>query len=165
MQAVNNPNYLKMLISLFVAFLLMITPLPAWLLWFRPQWVLAVVLFWIITRPEYYGVLFSWCVGLLADFLSGTPLCLHALIFVFLAYLAINLHQILLHSPPWQQALLIGMFAGISIVLQSIFAGMLGYSMLVMRNELSVISTVICWPLIFFLLEDSEKSPYATKYS
>lgn len=155
-----NINYFSIAFSFICALLLTIMPLPHFLIWFRPQWVLLVLLFWVITKPAYCGVVLAWSVGFITDLLTGTPLCQQALIFALLAYFALKLHQILVHSPRWQQAVIIGVFAGFAMVLQSVIGGMMGHTAPVMRNELSVLSTVLMWPLLYALFDQSKTRMY-----
>lgn len=151
-------NEFRVLLSLVVALLLTIMPLPDLLVWLRPQWVLAIVLFWIITKPASYGVFFAWLCGLWMDLVAGTPFGQQAIIFVFVSYFVIKLRLIIVHSPRWQQAVIVGAFSGIAMVLQSILMGFVGHSAPLMRNELSVLSTVIIWPMLYYFLGDSQRS-------
>jgi len=147
-------------ISIVIGLLLTIFPLPSAIVWFRPQWLLAIVLFWIINESESYGIFFAWIVGLSADLVTGTPFGMQALIFVFVAYFVMKLHLIILHSPRWQQAIIVGAFSGVAMVLQHFVFSMMGRPNLLMHSALSILLTIIIWPLLNFLLADQEKTPY-----
>lgn len=150
-------NDIRLIFSFIVALLLTVMPLPSFLIWFRPQWMMAVLLFWVITKPSHYGILLAWFIGLLTDLVTGTPFGQQAIIFVVITYFVMKLHLIIVHSPRWQQAVIIGTFAGCAMILQSMIVGLTGHTALVMRNELSVVATVIVWPLVYSFLEDTRR--------
>ena len=151
-------TFVRLLFSFIAALLLTVMPLPHFLIWFRPQWMLAVLLFWVITKPSQYGILLAWFSGLMTDLVTGTPFGQQAIIFVLITYFVLKLHLIVVHSPRWQQAVIIGTFAGFAMILQSVIAGLIGHTAPVMRNELSVVATVVIWPLIYRFLDNSERT-------
>lgn len=79
------------LLSLLVALLLGVAHLPEdwsdWLGWLRPNWLLLVVLFWVIELPRRLGLITVWCVGIVADVLYAEPLGLNALMLACVSYL------------------------------------------------------------------------------
>ncbi|MDP1574116.1 MAG: rod shape-determining protein MreD [Coxiellaceae bacterium] len=153
-----NSDMMRLILSFIAALLLTVMPLPHFLIWFRPQWMLVVLLFWVITKPSQYGILLAWFSGMMADLVAGTPFGQQAIIFVLITYFVLKLHLIIVHSPRWQQAVIIGTFSGCAMVLQSLIAGLIGHAAPVMRNELSVVATVVVWPLIYGFLDDSRRT-------
>ena len=153
MRTINQTPVWLVCISFVAGILLTIFPLPQWLVWWRPQWMLMILFFWVITAPTYYGVGVAWVVGLLTDMATGTPLGQHALPFVVLVYIALKTHVILSHSPRFQQAILVGFFALAFILLQSLILHFRGLPAHVWLWGLSVFPTIIFWPLVFSLLE------------
>lgn len=160
MMHVQQNKDFQMLLSFLVGALLTVMPLPHVLIWFRPQWMLAILLYWIITKPESYGIVLAWFVGLFMDLLTGTPCGQEAIIFVVVTYFLMKLHLIVVHSPLWQQAVIVGTFAGCALVLQSILIAIMGHKAPVMQNELSVVTTVLIWPLIGYFLADKKTPLY-----
>lgn len=146
-------NYFFIAFTFLVAIVLTIVPLPDWAIWLRPQWILAVLLFWIIAAPEQCGVGFAWVIGLIMDLMMGTPIGQQSLIFVFLAYLLLKFHAIVFHSPRWQQALFVGFFAVFDVVLHSLVLGFTGHSAHVELNGLSVFTTIVVWPWLYDLID------------
>ena len=94
-------------ISLFVAMVLSILPMPTWSVWFRPEWLLLLVFFWIIVFPKRFSLLGVWLIGLLTDILLGTLLGVHALAMVFVSYFMFKFYRQIRAFPYWQQALVI----------------------------------------------------------
>lgn len=62
------------LVSLFLAALLEVIPLPDTLNWVRPEWMLLVLVYWVLALPHRIGVLWCFFVGLYQDVLVGTTL-------------------------------------------------------------------------------------------
>lgn len=93
------------LITLCVAMLLMILPMPEWARPFRPQWVTLVLLYWSIALPHRVGVGSGFIVGIVLDVLTGTLLGQHALGLSIVTFIAIQLHQRIRVFPFSQQSL------------------------------------------------------------
>jgi rod shape-determining protein MreD len=93
------------LVTLCVAMLLMILPMPEWARPFRPQWVTLVLLYWSIALPHRIGVGSGFMVGIVLDVLTGTLLGQHALGLSIVTFIAIQLHQRIRVFPFWQQSL------------------------------------------------------------
>ena len=47
------------------AMMLIVLPLPRWIIWFRPEWVFMVLIFWMIAVPDRIGIGIAWMIGLL----------------------------------------------------------------------------------------------------
>jgi rod shape-determining protein MreD len=104
MSGVGNGR-LTILVTLCVAMLLMILPMPDWARPFRPQWVTLVLLYWAIALPHRVGVGSGFATGIVLDVLTGTLLGQHALGLSIVTFIAIQLHQRIRVFPFWQQSL------------------------------------------------------------
>jgi len=93
------------LISLAVAMLLTVIPLPLMLLPMRPYWVALVMIFWCLETQDLISLAGAFFIGLLLDLLGGSLLGMHALGLVILVYLVKRFRARLRFFPPWQQAL------------------------------------------------------------
>ena len=96
---------LAMLVTICVAMVLMILPMPEWARPFRPQWVTLVLLYWAIALPHRVGVGSEFATGIVLDVLTGTLLGQHALGLSIVSFIAIQLHQRIRVFPFWQQSL------------------------------------------------------------
>ena len=74
------------LVTLFLAGLLEVVPLPEDLNWLRPDWLLLVLMYWVLALPHRVGVLWGFVVGLYHDVLVGTTLGQWALAYSLGAY-------------------------------------------------------------------------------
>lgn len=104
-------------LSLVIAELLNILPLPLWAQWGRPELLALVLIYWVIALPERIGIFTAWCVGMLQDVVEGAPLGQNALALSILAYLALLLYQRLRMFTPLQQAGVIFMLVGFNQLL------------------------------------------------
>ncbi len=103
----NNVNVLKsfsvLSISLLLACILMYLPLPFGLTVYHPDWILLLVLYWVMYRPDWVGLGFAWGVGLSLDAIQGEILGTQALTFLGVATLGLLFHSRLVHTPRWIQ--------------------------------------------------------------
>lgn len=61
-------------VTLLLAALLEVVPLPDSINWVRPEWMLLVLVYWVLELPSRVGVLWGFFVGLYHDVLVGTTL-------------------------------------------------------------------------------------------
>ncbi|MDR6993289.1 rod shape-determining protein MreD [Luteimonas sp. 3794] len=95
-------------VSLFVALLLGLLPLPPGLQPFRPFWLALVVAYWVIEDPDRAGLGFAFSMGLIADLAFGGLLGEQALRLVIMAFILQRFRSQLRFFPVTQQALAIG---------------------------------------------------------
>ena len=95
-------------LSLLVALLLMLLPMPQVLLPLRPYWLALVMAYWVMEDPERAGMGFAFFVGLIADLVVGSLLGEHALRLVVLTFILQRFRARLRFFPVWQQSLAIG---------------------------------------------------------
>lgn len=105
MHAVRPHGRLFILLSFGAAMLLRILPLPEYLAKHNPDWLLLVLIYWHLALPEAVGVGVAWCLGLLADALTGKMLGQQAFAYSFVAWACLKLYQRLRLHPLTQQTL------------------------------------------------------------
>ena len=108
------------ILTFLIAMALMILPLPHWALYARPQWVLVVLIFWLIYAPRKIGPFIAWCIGLYVDLLMGDLLGEHALIFVLFSYVVQRYLRVIQAMPVWQQTLAVGVGTFLCVMLETI---------------------------------------------
>lgn len=97
-------------LSILVALILSIMPLPLLIKSWRPDWALLVVMYWIIALPHRVNIGTAWIVGFLLDILLGTVLGVHALACAIVALVTASNFQKLRNFSLWQQSALITVF-------------------------------------------------------
>ncbi len=87
------------IVSIVVALMLAIAPLPGWAEPFRPDWVALTLIYWSMTLPQNYSVGSAWIVGLILDVAQGTLLGEHALALCLVIYITVKFHLQLRQFP------------------------------------------------------------------
>jgi len=139
--------------TLLCAAVLGIVPLPVWLELWRPEWIVLVVVYWVIALPHRVGLLTAWLTGFFIDVLEGSLLGLNAIALTLMAYVALNLYQRLRMFTPLQQSTTILMLTGVHQLL--IFWVLTATGQNTPGNllfVLSAVSSALLWPLVFVLL-------------
>lgn len=95
-------------VSVLLALLLGLLPMPAVLQPFRPYWLALVVAYWVIETPERAGLGFAFLMGLLGDLVFGGILGEQALRLTVMAFILQRFRSQLRFFPLSQQALAIG---------------------------------------------------------
>lgn len=90
--------------TLTLAVLLTELPWDGWALSLRPDFILVVVLFWVLHQPARVGFGIAFMLGLLADFQDGVVFGQHAIAYVLGVYLVLFLRVRLLRFDPLRQA-------------------------------------------------------------
>jgi rod shape-determining protein MreD len=143
--------------SFIVALFLTLLPLPLWFENARPEWIVLVLLFWIIMFPHRVNVGVAWMVGLLLDAFNDTLLGEHALALVVVAYVASTMSRRLRVSELWQQTISVLLLLLLYHMILFWIQGMIGQPVSASWFWLSAASSAILWPWIFILLKDSRR--------
>lgn len=141
-------------LSLLIAMILTIIPLPHWAIHARPQWLLLVMLFWLTLTPLRVSVGTAFLVGMLQDLLTGTLLGQHAFVFSVIAYLVIKLERLVVSLPLTQQTGFVLLLAMLSLALQSWIMQMVGVFPQTWAYWLAAPMTAIIWPWLTLWLRD-----------
>jgi rod shape-determining protein MreD len=135
-------------ITIIIAMLLMLVPLPDNVRFARPEWVLMTLIYWAMALPQRIGVGYAWCIGLLMDVLMGGTLGVEAFSYAFVIYLILRFHLQLRQYPLWQQALSIMVFVLVvnipSVLMTSNFAHWYVW--------LPAVTTTVLWPIVYAFL-------------
>lgn len=148
----NAPKPGLILLSLLLAWLLAIIPMPLWAAYFRPDWVALVVLFWNLRLPQTFNVGSAWIAGIGLDLLLGSPLGLHALAMIVMSYLTIRLNkQLPLYSVFLQIIAVTTLLATYRGLLLWMY-GMTGHAPSPWPYWAPLITSILIWPWLNRLL-------------
>lgn len=140
-------------LSVLLAAILTITPLPADWNAFRPSWISLVLFYWLLKEPQHFGLVTCWICGLVWDVLTAGPLGLHALAFAVQAWLILlSLHR-LQHYLVLQQCLVLFMVTGIGLMLYRWLLNFLDRPSPDLRFLWSALSTALFWPFLRLLMD------------
>jgi rod shape-determining protein MreD len=139
--------------TIMVAVLLSLLPLPEFLLPFKPYWVALVVIYWSLETHDMISMGLAFLIGLVVDILSGSLMGLHALSLVVMVFLVQRFRSRLRFFPPWQQALsVLGLLVNDRIILIWITA-LLGEPLPTWKFWLPPLVGMAMWPWLFLLLD------------
>jgi rod shape-determining protein MreD len=138
--------------SFMLAFVLAVFPLPASVMWARPDWVALVLIYWVIALPQRFGIVLSFTVGMLQDVLEGAMLGHHALSLSVVAYLGLVLYQRLRLFNPMQQAGVVFVMVGINQLVGLWMQNISGLATQGAQFLMPVIMSALLWPGVMSLL-------------
>jgi len=155
-------SYVIILLTFFIAFLFSILSLPDFLPlvlgYLRPDWVLLVIMYWVLALPNRIGMFWALAVGLLADVMTGIPLGVHAMSFTLVAYLLLLQYQKIRMYSLSQQMVVIFLLTFMSKLLNywliSMTAG-IDFSLLYF---MPAVASGLIWPLAYLLLRRIRRS-------
>ena len=142
------------LLTIIVAFMLAIMPLPDWAIEYRPDWVTLVLIYWAMVLPSKIGVTVAWFTGLLLDVSYGTLMGQHAIGMVLVIYFIHVQHQRLRLASLLQQALVIFVLLLVKQLLTLWVDGMLGRASNSWLYFMPTITGTLLWPWTYLILRD-----------
>ncbi len=150
----SNPSAqpVKIILSILLAMILSILPLPGGLEPYRPEWVALILIYWTRTLPAYTGIGVAWCTGLLLDVLHSALLGQHALALCVIAYLSMRTHLLVRVYPVFQQAIVVGLML---VLYQSVILwvnGVLGEDSDTTLYWAPTLSSMLFWPVIVMIM-------------
>jgi rod shape-determining protein MreD len=154
MKGLRLTGWLTIIITLLIAIILTLLPIPGWFESFRPLWVLLVLLYWAIALPHCVGIGIAWVCGLLLDVMQGTLLGEHALIYISLVYIAIKMHRQIRLFSLLGQAGAIYLLLFLNQLLAFWLEGLQGISVSMKWFWGAPLISAMLWPWIYMVLTD-----------
>lgn len=145
-------NSVIILLTLLVALMASIMPLPLSVDMFRPDWVLIVLLYWCMALPGRVNIVTAWVMGFLLDVLLGSVLGVHAAAMAIAVYIVAENFQKIRNFSIWQQALITGVLAALYHLVVFWLQRFLIDITFLTSYLYPVITTIILWPWVFYLL-------------
>ena len=140
-------------VSVLVALLLGLLPLPAFLQPARPYWLALVLVYWLIEAPERVGLGFAFIAGLCADLVFGSLLGEQALRLVIMAFIVSRFRAQLRFFQLSQQALADGGLLVNDRVVAVVLHLVLGEPQLPSGFWWSPLTGMLLWAPVFVLLD------------
>ena len=140
-------------VSIVVALLFGLLPLPTLLQPLRPYWLALAVAYWVLEEPDRAGLGFAFFVGLIADLCFGNLLGEQALRLVILAFILERFRARLRFFPLSQQALAIGALLLNDRIVTSALHLALGESPLPPLSWVAPVIGMLLWPPLFLLFD------------
>ncbi|MGI9202848.1 MAG: rod shape-determining protein MreD [Woeseiaceae bacterium] len=140
------------IISIVVALMLAIAPLPGWAEPYRPDWVALTLIYWSMTLPQTYSVGSAWLVGLVLDVAQGTLLGQHALALSLVIYITVKFHLQFRQFPLLQLSATVFALLALHQFILFWINGVVGVNSPVETYWGPVISSTLIWPVLTMFL-------------
>ena len=138
-------------LSVLLALVLMVIPLPEWLFYFRPDWLALVLIYWALATPDRVGAVVGFMLGLLMDVLLVKTFGLNALGMCVIGFAASSMHMQIRTLSIWRQAITIGIMIALMKLLVGWVSGMITQFNMTAYYWYSIIGDVLIWPWIYII--------------
>lgn len=135
-----------------MAIALTLLPMPNWTIWFRPAWVLMVLIYWAMITPYRVSVGVAWLTGMVMDLLNGTLLGEHALAYTIVIHFVSRWYLRLSMYPMLQQGFSIFIFVLMYQFVLYCIQGFIGKLPTSQFYWLSTVTSTLLWPWLYVLL-------------
>lgn len=139
-------------LSITLALLLTVIPVPFQFSLFRPDWVLLVLMYWALALPKRVNIGTAFFTGFLTDILVGTVLGVNALAFSVVVYFVFIHHLKIRNFSIIQQSLLMGLMLSLYQMLLFWLSNFLTGVSFQLAYLWPVITGMLVWPWLFWLL-------------
>ncbi len=147
-------KYTVIYLSLLVALILMILPLPDGVQIYRPNWVALTLIYWSMALPKRVGLWFAFFTGIILDTSQGTLLGQHTLAMVVVIFLNMNFYQRIRVLVLAQQAVYVFVLLLINQILVAWVEGVLGRPTPLLAYFGAPFVGMLIWPWVFVVLRD-----------
>lgn len=145
-------NSIIILLTLLLALIATIIPMPLSVDAFRPDWVLVVLIYWCLALPSRVNVITAWVIGFILDVLLGSVLGIHAAALAITVFIIAENFQKIRNFSIWQQSIIVGVIAALYHLLVFWMQRFLTDVVFLPSYLYPVITTIILWPWALLLL-------------
>ncbi|MFT4518946.1 MAG: rod shape-determining protein MreD [Halioglobus sp.] len=145
-------GYGVILLTFLLAYVLAVLPLPPWLEWGRPEWVVLMLIYWSIALPHRVGIATALVLGVGLDVLEGAVLGQNAFALVVVVLLSLTLYQRLRVYSLAQQAGVVFILAGVNQLITQWVQNLEGMGASSMLFLLPAITSALLWPFVLQVL-------------
>lgn len=139
-------------LTLLAGLMLEALSFPEELVWYRPEWALLVVLYWVIALPYRVGVGVAWMLGLMVDLLQGGVIGQHSLTYVIITYSCAVFYKRLRMYHRWQQGIFVGLLISLNQLVDFWIDHYLGNAEPTLMIFMPAVITGLLWPWSFIVL-------------
>jgi rod shape-determining protein MreD len=147
-----NSNYFYTSLSFVAALLLQIIPINGSIAYWRPQFLLLLVFYWLFYGRSKYGVGFAWMIGIILDMFAGEMFGRYAITFSLCAYFLILLSKRLHHFGIFHQAVLIFFMVLLNQLLVTSISLLYRADWSVALLMGSSLTSALIWPLLALVM-------------
>jgi len=146
-------SYFRLLMMICCVLILTLFPLPGSLVNLRPLWVMLVLLYIQCMLPDLFHYIWVVLLGLMLDVLFVAPLGEHMFALCVVAgFVSSRARRFKFFTQP-QQMIWVFCLTTIYQIILAIIHYVLGHSTDVMQFITPIITSVLVWPLVIFLMD------------
>jgi rod shape-determining protein MreD len=139
-------------VSIVLAFLLLLVPVPeSWILW-RPEWLVLTFIYWCLKFSYKMSIVLAWIAGLFIDVFYGSILGQHALTLVIVVFMSLRLMPRLSTHILWHQLILVFLVLGSYLLINLWIMAATGSNPATWQYWLPLLSSLMIWPLYRWVL-------------
>ena len=146
-----------LLLTLLLALLLSVAPLPEFMEKGRPLWLALALSYWVLHCPHRVGLATAWMLGLAEDVLYGTVLGQNAFILVLVCVLMRLLEPRFRVAAMWQQCVMVLVVMGVSQLVQLWLLALTSTPPPVAPFMLPALVSALLWPWVCVALRAWQK--------
>jgi rod shape-determining protein MreD len=143
----------RVAMSVFIALIFAILPLPAAIEPAKPHLLLLFVIYWALSAPRIAGLMFAWFCGLAIDLLKGPLLGQHAAAFLLIAFLTHKFQLRMRIFPIYHQTLTVFMLLALYEFVLFWIDGIIGQAVTTWLRWIPVITSTLLWPVLVAMLD------------
>ena len=147
-------NLLAIPLSLMVALMLTMLPLPDWAQVYRPDWVALILIYWSMALPKRVGLWVAFVTGLFLDVTLSTLLGQHGLALIIIIFINLNLYQRVRVMSLSYQALYVFVLLMMNQLVVLWIEGILQRDPPFMAFIGPPLTGMMIWPWVFIVLRD-----------
>ncbi|MFI4937681.1 MAG: rod shape-determining protein MreD [Candidatus Berkiellales bacterium] len=144
-------------VGFYFCAVLTLLPLPLDFQWYRPQWLLLLMIFCQLQQPPLFNPMYAWVAGLLFDSLMGTPLGQYALVFAVVSYITALMRRKFLLKPLQLQMGKIFLLIALGQILMLWFHALVGENPHSLLYWMGSVTSCLVWPLFVTVFQGWER--------
>ena len=148
-----TPGWGYIVMTMLVAALLTVIPVPEAVKYYWPDWITLVVFYWVLVLPAHLGVMFGWMNGLIEDVISFSLLGQHALGKALIGTVAAMGYKKFQLFNFLQKMFLIFVLQSVSIAISAWTNRLAFEAPIFIEMWQPALTTALMWPFVSFLMD------------
>ena len=141
-------------VTIVVALMLTMMPLPDYAINWRPAWVAMVIFYWCMALPHRVNIGIAWSLGIILDVMQGTLFGQNAIGLALITYIIYKTHLRIRMFPLFQQAMVICLLLLLQLLFGLWVRGIMGVPPQSWTYWMPAITSMLLWPWLFIILRD-----------
>ncbi|MBS7325328.1 MAG: rod shape-determining protein MreD [Thiopseudomonas sp.] len=150
-------RFVLAVLSVLLACVLEVAPLPDFMREWRPLWLALVVSYWVLESRGGFRLTLVWLIGLLQDILYGSLLGFHALFLTLVAYVILRFQQRLQIFPFWQQAFYLALLYVLGQLVLMLLEHLTDTARPLVQYLVPALLSGLIWPWLYMIMHGLQR--------